>query len=178
MPMSRADKQARLDALRGELEQATTIILTRFSGLTVAQDFELRRQLRQAGARYRVIKNTLAERAAAGTGAAQVLTRLQGVHAIAYTSGDGAALARTLQKYAKDNPAFKTEGGVVEGQLIGPGEVAHLAAMPSRTELMARLLFLLQAPAQRLAAALAAVGRDTAVVLDQAARAGRFQSPA
>lgn len=174
MPMTRAAKQARLDALQAELQQATTLILASFSGLTVAQDFELRKQLREAGGRYRVIKNTLAERAASGTPAAAVLKQLKGVHAIAYTAGDGVALAKALQKYAKDNPGFKPEGGVVEGQVIGAAGVGQLAVMPSRAEIFAKLLYLIQAPAQQLATVLAATGRNTAVVVDQAVKANKF----
>ncbi|MGH9482932.1 MAG: 50S ribosomal protein L10, partial [Terriglobales bacterium] len=135
MPLTKAQKQERLDALQGELRQASTLILASFTGLTVEQDFELRKQLRQAGARYRVLKNSLAERAAQGTVAEPVLRGLKGVNSIAYTAGDPVALAKALQKYAKDNPALKLKAGVVEGATITAGQVAQLAATPSKAEL-------------------------------------------
>lgn len=174
MALTKQQKQIRLEALQAELKDATTLILTGFSGLTVEQDFELRRQLRQAGGHYRVLKNTLAERAAKGTAAEGVLSALRGVSSIAYTSGDGVALAKALQKYAKDNPSFTVKAGVVEGAAISAAEVAQLAATPSKEELYAKLLFLIQAPAQRLVTVAQAVGRNTAVVIDQAVRAKKF----
>jgi large subunit ribosomal protein L10 len=174
MALTKAQKQARIDWLQQELRQAGTVIVTSFAGLTVAQDYELRQRLRAAGARFRVVKNTLAERAAGGLPAAQVLAGLHGVTALAYTSGDPVALAQALQKYAKDNPALSLRAGVVEGAAIGAAEVAQLAATPSKQELYAKLLGLLQAPAQRLVTVLSATGRNTAVVLDQAVQAKKF----
>lgn len=174
MALTKLQKQTRVDALRAELDRATTVIVTTFSGLTVEQDFDLRRRLRQAGGRYRVVKNTLAARAAQGTSAATLLAGLQGACSIAYSSGDAVALAKALEQYAKDNPGLQLKSGVVEGAAISAAEVGQLAATPSRTELHAKLLFLIQAPAQRLVTALNAVGRNTAVVLDQAVQANKF----
>lgn len=174
MPLTKTQKQERIDALAAELRSASSIMLASFSGLTVEQDLELRRSLRAAGARFRVIKNTLAERAAASTPAAAVLKDLKGVSAIAYTDGDPVALAKVLQKYTKDNPAFVLKAGVVEGSRISAAEVGQLAATPAKEELYAKLLFLIQAPAQRLVTVLSATGRNTAVVLDQAVQAKKF----
>jgi len=174
MALTKQQKQVRLEALQTELKRATTLIVTGFSGLTVEQDLELRRQLRQAGGHYRVLKNTLAQRAAQGTPAESVLADLKGVSSIAYTSGDGVALAKALQKYAKDNPAFTVKSGLVEGAPITAAEVGQLAAIPSKEELYAKLLFLIQAPAQRLVTVVNAVGRNTAVVIDQAVQAKKF----
>lgn len=174
MPLTKLEKQARVDALHGELAQATALIVATFDHLTVAQDYELRKQVRAAGARYLVLKNTLAERAAQGTGVGAVLRDLKGVTSIAYTRGDAVALAKTLQKYAKDNPALTCKVGYVDGQSISLREIEQLAALPSREELLAKVLFLIQAPAQRLVTVLNAVGRNTAVVLDQAVRQNKF----
>lgn len=174
MPLTKQQKQDRLDTLTAELRSATTLIVTGFNAMTVEQDNDLRRQLRQAGGRYRVVKNTLAARAAQGTAAAPVLTGLKGVNSIAYTSGDGVALAKALQQYAKGNPNLDIKSGVVEGAAISAAEVAQLALTPSKEELYAKLLFLMQAPAQRLAMVVNAVGRNTAVVLDQAVQAKKF----
>ena len=174
MALTRAQKQAKLDHLRQELQSANTFILATFEAMTVAQDYELRKQLRETGARYHVVKNTLAELAAKGTPAEAVLAGLKGVTSIAYTDGDAVALAKALQKYAKDNPSFTLQAGVVEGQKISAAEVSQLAAMPSREEIFSKLLYLLQAPAQRLVTVLNAPGRDTAVVIDQAVQANKF----
>ena len=174
MALTKAQKQVKLEALQVELGKATTLILTGFSGLTVAQDFELRKQLRQAGGHYRVVKNSLAERASKGSPAEKILASLKGVSSIAYTSGDGVALAKALQKYVKDNPGIVVKAGVVEGTAISAAEVAQLAQTPSKEELYAKLLFLIQAPAQRLVTVLAATGRSTAVVIDQAVQAKKF----
>lgn len=174
MALTREQKQAKVDHLRQELQGANTIILASFEAMTVAQDYELRKQLRESGARYHVVKNTLAEIAAKGTPAEAVLVGLKGVTSIAYTDGDAVALAKALQKYAKDNPSFTLHAGVVEGQKISATEVSQLAAMPSREEIYSKLLYLLQAPAQRLVTVLNAAGRDTAVVIDQAVKANKF----
>jgi|SRR6185437_122935 len=174
MPLTKLQKQERLDQLQAELRNATTLVVAGFNGLTVEQDFELRKQVRAAGARYRVVKNTLAARAAQGTAAEAVLSGLKGVSSIAYTAGDGVALAKALQNYVKDNPGFTLRAGMVEGATISAAQVAQLAATPSKEELYAKLLFLIQAPAQRLVTALNAVGRNTAVVLDQAVQAKKF----
>lgn len=174
MPLTKQQKQARLDSLSAELRDATTLFVTGFKAMTVEQDLALRRQLRQAGGRYRVLKNTLAARAAQGTPAAPVLTGLKGVHSVAYTSGDAVALAKALQQYAKENPNLTIQAGVVEGAAISAAEVAQLAQTPSKEELYSKLLFLIQAPAQRLAMVVNAAGRNTAVVLDQAVQAKKF----
>lgn len=174
MALTKIQKQAKLETLRSELSTATTLVLAGFTGLTVEQDLELRRQLRQVGGHYRVLKNTLAERAGEGTAAAPLLRGLKGVSSLAYTSGDGVALAKALQKYAKDNPSFTVRAGIVEGVSISAAEVAQLAATPSKEELYAKLLFLIQAPAQRLVTVVQATGRNTAVVIDQAVQAKKF----
>lgn len=174
MALTKEQKQVRVERLQAELQSATTVIVTGFNGLTVAQDFDLRQRLRQAGGRYRVVKNTLAQRAAAGTAAAPVLQQLKGVRSIAYTSGDAVALAKVMAAYAKDNPNLVIEAGVVEGATITAAEVSQLAATPAKEELYAKLLYLLQAPAQRLVTVINASGRNTAVVLDQAVKAKKF----
>lgn len=174
MPLSKEQKQTRVDALRQELAQANAFILGGFDHLTVAQDLELRRAIRAAGGRYRVLKNTLAARAAQGTAAQELLQGLRGVNSLAYTQGDAVALAKAMRKYAKDNPAITYRAAWVEGRLLNAAAIDQLAALPPREEVMAKLLYMLQAPAQRLATAVAAVGRQTAVVLDQGVKQGKF----
>ncbi|GAC1433933.1 MAG: 50S ribosomal protein L10 [Terriglobales bacterium] len=152
--------------------------MTSFSKLTVAQDFELRKTVRSSGAKYAVIKNTLAERAARGTSVEPALKDLAGVTSIAYTEGDPVALAKALSKYAKDNPEFTFKTGVVEGRVVSIKEIQALATMPSKEELYSKLLFLISAPAQRLVTVINATGRDLAVVVNQAVEKQKFKNDA
>lgn len=174
MALTKLQKQSRVETLTAQLEAATTVIVTGYNGVTVEQDLELRRALRQAGGHFRVVKNTLSQRAAQGTAAAGVLSQLKGVNSIAFSSGDAVALAKALQEYAKNNPGLTIKAGLVEGTTISAAQVAQLAATPSKSELYAKLLFLIQAPAQRLVTVMNAVGRNTAVVLDQAVKGKKF----
>ena len=146
-----------------------------YSKLTVMQDYELRKTLRGVGAKYKVVKNTLAERAAKGTKVEEALTNLAGVTSIAYTTGDPVAMAKALTKYAKDTPEFTFKIGVVEGRVISIKEIEALATMPSKEELMSKLLFLMNAPAQRLVTVMNAVGRNLAVVVDQGVQQKKFK---
>ena len=178
MAVTRAKKMEQVEILSRDLQKVSTVIVTTYSKLTVAQDYELRKLLRSSGAKYAVVKNTLAERAAKGTKVEQALTGLSGVTSIAYTEGDPVTLAKALSKYAKDNPAFSFKAGVVEGRVISVQEIESLATMPSKEEIYSKLLFLLNAPAQRLVTALNAVGRDLAVVLNQGVEKQKFSNDA
>jgi len=170
----RADKQKDLEALKSDLAKVSTVILTTFQGITVEQDTKLRRAVEAAGGRYQVVKNTLAQRAGEGTPAEPVLKNLKGTNSIAYTSTDPVALAKVLTKVAKDVPAFQFRAGVVEGRVVSIEEIQALAAMPSREEILSKLLFLINAPAQRLVTVLNAVGRDLTVVVDQGVKEKKF----
>src|SRR5271168_2084356 len=175
MAVTRAKKVAAVEKLGGELQSASSVIVATYSKLTVTQDFELRKALRPTGAKYRVVKNTLAELASKGTKVEPVLKDLTGVTSIAYTSGDPVALAKALSKYAKDNPEFTFKAGVVEGRVVSINEIKALATMPSKEELYAKLLFLINAPAQRLVTVMNAVGRNLAVVVDQGVQQKKFK---
>ena len=175
MAVTRAKKVASVEQLSGELKNATSMIVATYSKLTVTQDFELRKALRPTGAKYRVVKNTLAERAGKGTKVEDALKNLVGVTSIAYTEGDPVALAKALAKYVKDNPEFSFKSGVVEGKVISVKEIESLATMPSKEELYSKLLFLLNAPSQRLVTTMNAVGRDLAVVLGQGVEQKKFK---
>ena len=142
--------------------------------MTVAQEYELRKQVRTAGGRYRVVKNTMAELAARGTAAETVLKNLAGPTALAYTEKDPVELAKTLVAYAKANPSFTFKAGVVEGRAISIQDITELATLPSRGELVARVLHLVNAPARGVASAVSAVARSLASVVDQAVRANKF----
>jgi len=175
MAVSKTKKIEQVEKLGGELKNISSVIVATYSKLTVAKDFELRKALRSSGAKYRVVKNTLAERAAKGTKVAEALKNLEGVTSIAYTAGDPVAMAKALSKYAKENPEFTFKAGVVEGRVITVKEIESLATMPAKEEIYAKLLFMLNAPAQRLATAIGAVGRNLAVVVNQGVQEKKFQ---
>ena len=178
MALSKAVKIAKVKALAGELEGSTSAIIGTFAKLTVAQDFELRKVVRSAGGRYRVLKNKLASRAAEGTQIESALKGLKGVSSVAYTSGDPVALAKAVSTWVGENAEFTFKLGIVEGKLITIEEIKQLATMPGKEELFSKLLFLIQSPAQRLATVINATGRDLAVVINQGVEKGKFAGPA
>jgi large subunit ribosomal protein L10 len=175
MAVTRAKKTEQVEKLSKDLQKVSSLIVTTYSKLTVAQDFELRKTLRSSGAKYAVVKNTLVERAAKGTKVENALKDLAGVTSIAYTEGDPVALAKALAKYAKDNPEFSFKSGIVEGRVITIKEIESLATMPSKEELYSKLLYLLNAPAQRLVTVMNATGRDLAVVVGQGVEKKKFK---
>lgn len=175
MARTRVQKAEQVERLAHELQGSTSAVIGTFQKLTVAQDFELRKVVRGAGGRYRVLKNKLAERAAKGTGVEQALQGLKGVSSIAYTSGDPVTLTKALSAWIQDNAEFTFKLGIVDGKVITVEEVKRLATMPGKKELFAKLLYLINAPAQRLVTVLNAAGRDLAVVLNQAAEQQKFQ---
>jgi large subunit ribosomal protein L10 len=178
MAVTRAKKKEQVEKLSSDLKNVSSVIVSTYTKLTVAQDFELRKALRTSGAKYRVVKNTLAERAAKGSRIEEALKNLTGVTSIAYTEGDPVALAKALAKYAKDNPEFTFKAGVVEGRVVSVKDIEALATMPSKEELYSKLLFLMTAPAQRLVTVINAVGRDLAVVVNQGVEKQKFKNDA
>jgi large subunit ribosomal protein L10 len=172
----RSEKQADLDTLKTELAKVSTLILTTFQGITVDNDTKLRRAVQAAGGKYKVVKNTLAERAGAGTPAEGVLKDLKGTNSIAFTYNDPVALAKALTKIAKDVPAFQFKAGVVEGRVISIAEIQSLANLPSKEELISKVMYLLNAPAQRLAMTLNALPRNIAVTVSEAIKINKFGS--
>ena len=168
------DKKKDIEALRKDLEESKNLFVTGYQKLRVDQDFELRKAVRGAGGKYRVIKNNLAEKASEGTAAEGVLKGLRGMTSLAYTSKDPVALAKALTAYAKNNPSFTFKAGLIEGRVIDIRAINDLATLPSREEVLARLLFMINAPAQRLVTAMNAVGRNLAVVVDQGVKANKF----
>jgi large subunit ribosomal protein L10 len=151
MALSRQRKAEKVEFLAKELESSTSAIIGTFAKLTVAQDFELRKTVRAAGGRYRVLKNRLAERASKGTHIEAALKGLKGVSSVAYTSGDPVALAKALAGWVAENAEYTFKLGIVDGEVLNVEEVKALATMPGREELFSKLLFLINSPAQRLA---------------------------
>ena len=178
MALTRATKSKKVKTLAKELETSTTAIIGTFAKMTVAQDFELRKTIRAAGGKYHVLKNKLAAKAGEGTKVEEALKGLKGVNAAAFTSGDPVELAKAFSKWATDNADFTFKLGIVDGKLIKPEEVKALASMPPKEEIYAKLLFLINAPAQRLVTVLNATGRDLAVVIDQAVQKEKFTGSA
>jgi large subunit ribosomal protein L10 len=172
----RSEKQQDLDKLKADLAKVSTVILTTFQGIKVEDDTKLRRAVQAAGGKYQVVKNTLAERAGAGTPAESLLKNLSGTNSISYTQTDPVALAKALTKIAKDVPAFQFKSGVVQGRVISIAEIQQLANLPSKEELISKIMFLLNAPAQRIATALNALPRNAAVVVSEAVKANKFSS--
>lgn len=177
MALTKQGKAQKIEQLAHELEGSTSAIVGTFQKLTVAQDFELRKVVRGAGGRYRVLKNKLAERAAKGTKVEQALQNLKGVSSVAYTSADPVALAKALSTWVQENAEFTFKLGIIDGKLISVEEVKQLATMPGKEELYSKLLFLINAPAQRLVTVLNAAGRDLAVVLNQGVEKQKFAAP-
>ena len=176
MAISRAKKTQKLEKLAGELQSSTSAIIGTFKALTASKDFDLRKTVREAGGSYHVVKNKLAARASQGTKIEAALQGLKGVSSVAYTSGDPVALAKALSAWVKDNSEFTFKLGIVEGKVITVEEVNALATMPGKEELYAKLLFLIQSPAQRLATVINAPGRDLAVVIGQGVEKEKFVS--
>ena len=175
MAVTKAKKISQVEMLSQELQGVSNGFIAEYGKLTVAQDDELRKSIRAAGAKYRVVKNTLAKRATAGTAFEDAAKALKGRSSIAYTQGDIVALAKALTKYAKDHPELSFKAGVVEGKTVDVKQIEVLASLPSKDELYSKLLFLLNAPGTRLATALAGVGRKMAVVIDQGVKENKFQ---
>jgi large subunit ribosomal protein L10 len=171
----KSDKAKELAALKKEFEAANNIFVTGYEKLTVQQDFELRKAVRGAGGSYKVIKNNLAEKASEGTKAQDLMKDLAGMTSLAYTYKDPVALAKALTTYAKNVPAFTFKAGLVEGRVIDIRSIQDLANMPSREQILSKVLFLINASAQRLVTAIGGVARNLAVVVDQGVKENKFQ---
>jgi large subunit ribosomal protein L10 len=170
------EKKKDLEQLKKDLEKSNNLFLTGYEKMTVSQDFELRKTIRAAGANYKVIKNRIAEKAAEGLPAADLLKELKGMCSLAYTSGDPVALAKALTAYAKANPSFTFRAGMVQGRVVDVNGINDLASLPPKEEIYAKLLWLINAPAQRLVTAVNGVGRNVAVVVDQGVKENKFKA--
>jgi len=168
-------KQQTAEELRQELSSARAVILSSFEGMTVGQDFGLRRKLEDAGAKYRVAKNSIIERAAQGTLSEAAAAKLHGTTSLAYTAADPVALAKAITAFAKENAVLVFKAGVVEGRVIDLKDLTALATLPAREELLSKALFLINAPAQRVASAIAAIGRNLACVVQQGVKEKKFR---
>ncbi|WP_260704793.1 50S ribosomal protein L10 [Edaphobacter flagellatus] len=178
MALSRSQKSDKVKKLAAELETSTSAIIGTFTGLTASKDFDLRKTVRAAGGSYHVVKNKLAAKSAEGTKIEAALKGLKGVNSVAYTSGDPVALAKALSSWVKENSEFTFKLGIVDGEVLTVQQIGELATMPGKEEIFAKLLFLINAPAQRLATVINATGRDLAVVINQGVEKGKFTGAA
>ena len=165
---SRETKQRDLEALTSSLQTSTSALVVSFDKLTVSKDIEFRDRIREAGAKYQVVKNTLARIAVKGTDFEQASESFKGVTAIAWTDGDPVVLSKAVSKFMKDNADHYTfKSGVVDGKLVDLTQLTTIASLPSKEELISKLLFVLNAQAQRIVTVINAVPRDLAVVIKQ-----------
>jgi len=167
MALTRNDKEQILAEYEGGLARAPHAFLLGYQGITVPQVTELRNRVRQSGGEYLVVKNTIALRAIDSQALAQLKEHFVGPTAVVFSLKDPVAVAKALTDYAKDVPAIKLKAGLVEGRAIAGDQIKEIAALPSREELIAKLLFLLQSPITRFARVLAAVPQSFVMVLDQ-----------
>jgi large subunit ribosomal protein L10 len=172
--MDREQKKKSAEELHAELTKARGVILSGFQGITVSQDFQLRRKVAGTGAQYKVVKNSLIERAAKGTPAEPIAQKLAGTTSVAITEADPVALAKALTEYAKENPLLTFKCGVVEGRVVSLADLTAIATLPPREQVFSKVLFLFNSPAQRVASTLSGVARNLAYVISQAVKEKKF----
>lgn len=170
MALMRTEKEKLIEQYRDGMAAAPHAFLVAFKGMSANQVTELRARIRNTGGHYEVVKNRLALRAIGGTALEAHKDQFVGPTAVAYIADDPVGLAKTLTDFAKEVPKVEFKGGIIEGSAVSADQVQDIARLPSREELLAKLLFLLQSPITRLARTLAAIPRDFVVVLDQIAK--------
>ena len=151
------EKQRQVAEVAAKLRECSCTIVTDYRGLNVAQMTELRKQMREAGVEFRVIKNTLIRRATAEAQLSELDSVLTGPTAIAFSKDDVVAPAKILTEFAKKNEQLKLKAGVLEGRIVDVKQIQALADLPSREGLLSMLLSVLQAPIRNFALAVKAV---------------------
>lgn len=163
--MEKQQKVKIVDEVNGYMAGAKAVVLTSFERLTVEAETKLRRDVRKANGRYKVVRNTLARRALVGDQWADVRRELVGNTALSFADGDVVGLLKALVDFSKENENFKIKCGVVEGKPMTDAEVKRLASLPSREVLVAQLLATLQAPIRNLVNVLSAPHRNLAMAV-------------
>jgi large subunit ribosomal protein L10 len=176
---TKARKQEDLNALSEQLSNSKSAMIVSFNKLTVNKDQEFRHQLREVGAKYQVVKNTIARLAVKGTPYEGASEHFKGVTAIAWTDTDAVILSKAVSKFVKENADYYTfKAGVVEGKVVDLKQVQAIASLPSKEELISQLLYVINAQAQRIVTVINAVPRDLAVVIKQIGDAKTDDTPA
>ncbi|MBQ9234700.1 MAG: 50S ribosomal protein L10 [Lachnospiraceae bacterium] len=139
-------KQPIVEEIKESLNDAKTVVLVDYRGLTVEQDTKLRKTLREAGVIYKVYKNTMVKLAIDGTDFDSIKEDLEGPTAVAVSKTDATAAARVLAKFAKENPALEIKSGIVEGTYYDAAGITKIATIPSREELLSKFLGSIQSP--------------------------------
>jgi large subunit ribosomal protein L10 len=168
--MNREEKAQAISDFTAGVATATNAFLIDFKGITVPQVTELRKQVRETGSQYVVIKNTLALIGVKDAPLTKLSGHFTGMTAIAYNTTDPVALAKVLTKFAKDVPTVQFKGALLSGQVVAANEIQNIANLPSREELLSKLLYLMQHPIRGLAVVLNGTMRNFAVVIDQIAK--------
>ncbi len=175
---TRERKQEDLNALTEQLNNSKSAMVVSFNKLTVTKDQEFRNYLRDAGANFRVVKNTLARIAIKGTPYEDASEYFKGVTGIAWTENDAVVLSKAVSKFVKDNADIYTfKAGVVEGRVVNLIQVEAIASLPSKEQLISKLMFVINAQAQRIVTVINAVPRNLAVVIKQIGE-GKPDAPA
>ncbi len=166
MPLTREEKESLLESYRESVVASPHVFLIKAQGITVPQITDLRDKVRDSGGQYVVVKNRIALRAIEGAALGGLKEHFVGPTAIAY-GDDPVSIAKTLTEFSKQVPTFEFKGGLVDGQPITAQQVSEIADLPSREQLLAKLLYLMQSPVSGFVRALAAIPRDFVLVLDQ-----------
>ena len=167
--MLRKDKVKLVEGLKDELKDIKCFYMFQFGGFSVPEDNELRMKIRETGSTYRVIKNRLLAKATEGTELAPITENLEQTTVVAFSKEDPVGLAKVLTDFAKDHKGYFFKGGILENRQLSEAQFKEVATLPSREELIAKLLFLLQSPIQGLVTVLEGVYRQLPVVLKQIA---------
>jgi len=170
MPLTAAQKKELVQQYEEGLAAAPHLFLLSFKGISVPQVTNLRDRVRESGGHYLVVKNRIALRAIGGGALESLKEHFQGPTAVAWSNEDPVALAKALTDFAKEAPVIEFKAGLVDGAAVAAEQVKEIASLPSRDELLAKLLFLLQSPVTRLVRTLAAVPREFVTVIDQVAK--------
>ncbi len=171
---TRAEKTEELALLKQTFAEHPVLVLCSFQGLSVDDAAELRGEVRKNGGSYRVINNRLARVAAEGESYESTFTGLKGMTSLVYAKDDPVALLKALVDYSKKNPAFSCKSGMVDGEEYDADQLIKLSKMPSKAEVQAKLLYVINAPAQQLMGVLQASSRDLASVVDQGVKEEKF----
>jgi large subunit ribosomal protein L10 len=163
--VNRTDKQANIDRLNEDFGSLAAVFAFDYRGVKVSEVTEFRRKIRESGGHYCVVKNTLAKRALEGTSLSALEPHLIGMTGLAFTTEDPVALAKVISAFAKDVPAIAFKAGILDDKELDAGQFKALADLPSREQLLAQLLSVLQAPIRNLLGVLQAPARDLVLVL-------------